>query len=112
MLTTTLFSLAVSAASINGAPAIVLAVVARPPAVAKELGHRPILPSLAPVTTATARPAALMPLYGSLIALQGADVYFTAKSVSNGAREVNPIVQPVAGKTAVAAAVKAGTTAV
>jgi hypothetical protein len=125
MLTTTLFSIAVTVSSLNGTSGIAATVGSMPASLVPIAGlttadtlalvgdqvplQKPSLDLSRSVPAA--RPAALMPLYGSLIALQGADVYFTSKAISSGASEVNPIVKPVAGKAAAAAAVKAGTTA-
>jgi Domain of unknown function (DUF5658) len=111
MLTTTLFSIAVTVSALNGTTGIAATAGALPASLVPIAGLTTAETlALSPVAS-TRRPPALVPLYGSLIALQGADVYFTSRAVSNGAREVNPIVKPVAGRTAAAAAVKAGTTA-
>lgn len=58
------------------------------------------------------RPAALLPLYGSLIALQGLDIHSTRGAVGSGdGREANPAMQPVVKNSAAFIAVKAGATA-
>ena len=57
------------------------------------------------------RPAPLVPLYASLAALQGLDIYTTSKAVSGGAVEANPAMRAVAGKPWAATAVKAAATA-
>jgi hypothetical protein len=125
MLTTTLFSIAVTVSSLNGTSGIAATVGSMPVSVVPIallttadtlalVGEEVQLPKqtlgLSPVVSPR-RPPALLPLYGSLIALQGADAYLTSRALSSGARELNPIVKPVAGKPAAAAAVKAGTTA-
>jgi hypothetical protein len=57
------------------------------------------------------RPAALMPLYGSLIGLQALDVDSTRRAVASGAgREANPLMRSVVGQPAALIAVKAGAT--
>src|SRR5436190_1504266 len=54
------------------------------------------------------RPSALVPLYGSTIALQGLDFYSTRRALQNGTgREANPVMQPVARSGAALFAVKA-----
>jgi Domain of unknown function (DUF5658) len=110
MLTTTLFSVAVTVGSFNGSLAIVPAASPMLPRVEAQLPRSSPRRDLSALTAAK-RPPSLVPLYGSLIALQGADVYFTATALAKGAHEANPIVQPLARKTAIAAAVKVGTTA-
>ena len=58
------------------------------------------------------RPAALMPLYGSLVALQGLDIHSTRRGMSSGkTREANPVMGPVVGNSAAFIAVKAAVTA-
>ena len=58
------------------------------------------------------RPAALFPLYGSLIALQGLDVHSTRRGLDGGsARELNPAMRPVVHNGAAFIAVKASATA-
>ena len=57
------------------------------------------------------RPAALMPLYGSLIALQGLDVHSTRSALGSGGSEANPAMRPVVKSSAAFVAVKAGATA-
>jgi hypothetical protein len=57
------------------------------------------------------RPAALLPLYGSLIGLQALDFDSTRRALAGGAaREANPLMQGVVGQPAALAAVKAGAT--
>ena len=57
------------------------------------------------------RPAALMPLYGSLIGLQALDIDSTMRAIASGAgREANPLMQSVVGRPAALVAVKAGAT--
>ena len=58
------------------------------------------------------RPAAMMPLYGSLVALQGLDIHSTRRGMSSGkTREANPVMSPVVGNGAAFVAVKAAATA-
>jgi hypothetical protein len=58
------------------------------------------------------RPAALMPLYVSLVALEGLDIHSTRRAIaSGGGREANPAMAPVVGNSAAFLAVKAGATA-
>ena len=58
------------------------------------------------------RPAALLPLYGSLIALQGLDIHSTRRSLASGAgQELNPAMRPVVRNSAAFIAVKASATA-
>jgi hypothetical protein len=57
------------------------------------------------------RPAALLPLYGSLITLQGLDVHSTRRALDAGAGESNPAMRPVVTNGAAFLAVKAGATA-
>jgi len=60
---------------------------------------------------AAPRPAALMPLYGSLIGLQALDFDSTRRAVASGAgREANPLMRSVVGQPAALLAVKAGAT--
>ncbi len=66
-----------------------------------------------PVVNASqvSRPTPLIPLYASFVALQGLDIASTAKAVSAGAQEANPLMKPVAGKSMASMAVKAAATA-
>jgi hypothetical protein len=58
------------------------------------------------------RPAALLPLYGSLITLQGLDIHSTRRALDAGAgSESNPAMRPVVKNGAAFLAVKAGATA-
>ena len=58
------------------------------------------------------RPAALVPMYASLVALQTLDVVSTTRALSSGgAYEANPVMRGVVGSPAAFLAVKAGTTA-
>ena len=57
------------------------------------------------------RPSVLPVLYISFAALQGFDGYSTTANLTRGAREVNPMMQGVAGNSAAVWAVKAGSTA-
>lgn len=73
----------------------------------------PQLPAIftAPVLEPPERPAALMPLYGSLIALQGLDIHSTRSALGAGGAEANPAMRPVVKNGAAFVAVKAGATA-
>jgi hypothetical protein len=57
------------------------------------------------------RPAALLPLYGSLVALQGLDIHSTRGAIDSGGREANPMMRPFVSNSAAFIAVKAGATA-
>ena len=58
------------------------------------------------------RPAALLPMYGTLVALQGLDIHSTRRGMSSGkTREANPLMGPVVRNGAAFFAVKAGATA-
>jgi hypothetical protein len=57
------------------------------------------------------RPGALLPLYGSLIALQGLDIHSTRAALDSGkGREANPAMDGLVGSSAGFVAVKAGAT--
>ena len=56
------------------------------------------------------RPASLPALYVSYAALQAFDVYSTQQALARGAREANPLMQPVVGNTTAFWAVKATAT--
>ena len=60
--------------------------------------------------TAT-RPPALIPMYASLAALQGFDIYTTSSSLASGGVEANPLMKPVAGRNVASVVVKAAATA-
>ena len=64
-----------------------------------------------PVVQPPERPAALMPLYGSLIALQGLDIHSTRSALDSGGSEANPAMRPLVQNSAAFVAVKAGATA-
>jgi hypothetical protein len=66
---------------------------------------------IAPAIEPPDRPAALMPLYGSLIALQGLDIHSTRRALGSGGSEANPAMRPVVKNSAAFVAVKAGATA-
>ena len=58
------------------------------------------------------RPAALVPMYASLVTLQTLDIVSTTRALSSGgAYEANPVMRGVVGSPAAFVAVKAGTTA-
>jgi hypothetical protein len=57
------------------------------------------------------RPAALLPLYASFVALQGMDVHSTTRGLNRGAVEANPFMKDVAGNPGALVAVKAASTA-
>ena len=62
--------------------------------------------------TASERPRALLPLYGSLIALQGLDIHSTRRGMSSGkTREANALMGSVVDNSAAFVAVKAAATA-
>jgi hypothetical protein len=62
------------------------------------------------VPPVTRRPGALAGLYASLTALNALDVYSTQRALSNGARELNPIVASSTGNLGATLAIKAATT--
>jgi len=69
---------------------------------------------LRPITAAPEhkRPAALIPLYVSLVGLQGLDIHSTRRAMNSGAtRESNPMMKPFVNNDAAFIAVKATTTA-
>jgi hypothetical protein len=71
--------------------------------------------ALAPTAVArkfAARPSALAPMYLSLAALQGYDIYSTTTALKQGAVEANPLLKGVAGNKTALIAVKSATTAV
>lgn len=58
------------------------------------------------------RPSALMPLYASLVALQGLDFHSTRRALDTGqAREANPAMRPFVKHDAAFLALKGGATA-
>jgi len=66
----------------------------------------------APAQPEPERPAPLLSLYGSLIALQGLDIHSTRRGLASGAgRELNPAMRPVVRNGAAFIAVKASATA-
>lgn len=84
-----------------------------PFSVAAQPSVQPIFP-VRPVRTSEAgeRPRALLPLYGSLVALQGLDIHSTRSAIRSGsAREANPAMRPIVNNGAAFVAVKAGATA-
>jgi hypothetical protein len=68
-------------------------------------------PTFATAITSGQRPGALMPMYALSFALQGYDAYSTLTALKAGAREANPMTQPVAGNPVAFTAVKVGTAA-
>jgi len=69
-------------------------------------------PSLPARTADLSRPAALIPLYGSLAVLQGLDIHSTRRALqSAGTREANPALRPLVKHGAVFIGVKVGATA-
>jgi hypothetical protein len=54
---------------------------------------------------------ALIPMYASLAALQGFDIYTTSSALASGGVEANPLMKPVAGRNAASVVVKAAATA-
>lgn len=84
-----------------------------PFSVATQPSVQPIFP-VRPVRTpeSVERPRALLPLYGSLVALQGLDIHSTRRALRSGsAREANPAMRPIVNNGAAFVAVKAGATA-
>jgi hypothetical protein len=59
----------------------------------------------------TERPAALMPLFASYVALQALDIASTYKGLDAGAREANPIMSGALDSPAEIIAIKAGSAA-
>jgi len=58
------------------------------------------------------RPPALVPMYGSLVALQGLDIHSTRRGMSSGkTREANPVMGSIVENNAAFFAVKAAATA-
>ena len=53
----------------------------------------------------------LLPMYASLAALQGLDIYTTSAAIKRGAVEANPLAKPVAGRNMASVLVKAAATA-
>jgi hypothetical protein len=74
-----------------------------------QLAVQPPAPLAAPAQQE--RPAALMPLYASFVALQGMDAHSTTRGLSRGAVEANPIMNEVASNPGALFAVKAASTA-
>jgi hypothetical protein len=68
-------------------------------------------PRIPPVAKERRRPSALLPLYGSLIALQGMDFHSTRRALDAGTgREANPAMRDVVNNSGAFLAVKAGAT--
>lgn len=90
-----------------------------PPVDLRDLATQPPVNSAPPQSPFPARqgdkprrPGALLPLYGSLIALQGLDIHSTRRAIASGsARESNPALRDVVHNGAAFVAVKAGATA-
>jgi hypothetical protein len=68
-------------------------------------------PTRTSFSSASRRPAPLVPLYASLAVLQGLDIYTTSSAISRGAVEANPGMKAVAGNAWASTAVKAAATA-
>ena len=69
-------------------------------------------PVVAAPRTPVERPSALLPMYGSLVVLQGLDIHSTRRGMSSGTtREANPFMGPVVENGAAFVAVKAAATA-
>ena len=93
------------------------------PATAQDLDHLsstafqpPLRVELRPVDSrireSRQRPAALLPMYGSLVALQGLDIHSTRAGMSSGkTREANPIMGGIVRNGPAFFAVKAAATA-
>ena len=74
--------------------------------------RQPLFTPRAPRPSELRRPDALMPLYASLVALQGLDIHSTRRALSSGSgREANPAMRGVVKNGAAFLAVKAGATA-
>jgi len=84
------------------------------PAYASEVPDGPATPIEPPAVVrpvdSPSRPAALPPLYVSYATLQAFDVYSTQQALARGAREANPLMQPVVGNPTAFWAVKATAT--
>jgi hypothetical protein len=61
----------------------------------------------APIAVNGQRPAALVPLYASFLALQVADLHSTWRALDHGAVEANPLLENFAGSRPVLLTVKA-----
>jgi hypothetical protein len=70
----------------------------------------PSSPTIPPIDEAR-RPAVLPMLYVSLAGLQVYDAYSTTRGLSQGARELNPVMRGIAGNSVALWTVKAATTA-
>jgi hypothetical protein len=69
----------------------------------------PMVPQ--PQERGSKRPAALLPLYASLVGLQALDIHSTRRGMQSGAtRESNPLMKPFVGNDAAFIAVKASAT--
>ena len=88
-----------------------------PVTLAAAIAQRPLQIELRPVApdrriASEERPGALLPMYGSLIALQGLDIHSTRRAMGSGTtREANPLMGSVVHNGAAFVAVKAGVTA-
>ena len=92
------------------APALTLSLCDLPPC--NTPAERQDLFALHKARTAERRPGALIPLYVSLVALQGLDVYSTKSALDAGTgREANPAMRGVVHHGPMFVAVKAGATA-
>ena len=70
---------------------------------------RPLAPR---VRASQERPSSLLPMYGSLVALQGLDIHSTRRGMSSGkTREANPVMGSIVENNAAFFAVKAAATA-
>jgi hypothetical protein len=99
------------AASQSGTP-IARAVAAAPLPIGTDAARdMPRLRAMTIVPPSTSRPAALMPMYASLAALQGIDIYTTSAALKSGGVEANPLMRPVAGRNMASIVVKAAATA-
>ncbi len=119
--TTALFAVAIAVGSLttdgeqlaappSDAP-IAGAMAAAPRSLAADTGDVPSLRRMAIVPPPTTRPMALIPMYASLAALQGFDIYTTSSSLKQGGVEANPLMKPMAGRNLASIAVKAAATA-
>ena len=92
------------------APSALPAPSVLPPSSALPAAAEPSGPVASIVIEKARRPGPLVPLYGSLVALQGLDFHSTRRALESGARESNPAMRPVVRHDGAFLAVKAGAT--
>jgi hypothetical protein len=99
-------------ASAERLPALTLNDASASPTAAASADQRRIaLADIAPAAKDAPRPAALMPLYLSLAALQVVDLHSTAQALSAGGRESNPVAGAFVGSQAGFTVMKIASTA-